>query len=317
MKAPKTSVDAVIFDIDNVLIDTRHSYLDAIRWTIQIYLTHGSVPIFHKDALSKDTLLLSAHDVDRFKLLGGFNDDWDCCYGLLIYILSLPVGKRTLAELKRKIDIKALGAKIPARPVGVNGIVKHCNRTLHITIEKISRIFQEVYLGPELFLATERKRAVYWKKRGLIYKEKLIFKEPMLQKLRDMGIRMGIATGRPQFEAVLSLKHFGVLQYFDAMTTVDEVKKAERDQKQSLRKPNPYSLLQTAKKIGLDHKFMYVGDLPDDMLATQRAKEVLSIRSVAFPTYTSDPETTAKELQKTHPDFIIARPSDLLKVVKK
>src|SRR3989338_1960919 len=110
MKTPKSGVDAVIFDIDNVLIDTRKSYLDAIRWAIQIYLTHGSVPLFHRGHFSKSSLLLTAHDVDRFKLLGGFNDDWDCCYGMLIYLLSLPVGKRTLEELRREINIQALAA---------------------------------------------------------------------------------------------------------------------------------------------------------------------------------------------------------------
>ena len=36
--------DAVLFDIDNVLVDTRRSYLEAIRYTVEIFLTHGDVP---------------------------------------------------------------------------------------------------------------------------------------------------------------------------------------------------------------------------------------------------------------------------------
>lgn len=317
MKSPKTPIDAVIFDIDNVLIDTRHSYLDAIRWTIQIYLTQSSVPFFHRGQASKSTLLLTAHDVDRFKLLGGFNDDWDCCYGMLIYILSLPIEKRTLDELRKKIDIPGLSKQITARPVGVNGIVKHLGRSPHVLIEKISRIFQEIYLGKELFKATERRKSVHWKKRGLIYKERLIFKTDLLDKLRAQKIRMGIATGRPHFEAVFSLKHFGILEYFDAITTMDDVKKAEREQKQSLRKPHPYSLIQTAKNMGLERSFLYIGDLPDDIVASQRAGEALNIKSVAFPTYTSDPQSTAKALEKVRPDFTIEKPADLLKILKK
>ena len=43
---PATGIDAVIFDIDNVLVDTRLSYLEAIRWTIDLYLMHGNVPFF-------------------------------------------------------------------------------------------------------------------------------------------------------------------------------------------------------------------------------------------------------------------------------
>ena len=87
----KVQTDAVIFDIDNVLIDTRHSYLDAIRNTVELYLTHGPVPFFSRSPGGKFPSLLKPEEVDQFKLLGGFNDDWECCYGLLFYLLSLPV----------------------------------------------------------------------------------------------------------------------------------------------------------------------------------------------------------------------------------
>ena len=317
MKTSKPTVDAVIFDIDNVLIDTRRSYLDAIRWTVELYLTQGSVPLFHRGRRSKSSLMLTSHDIDHFKLLGGFNDDWDCCYGLLVYLLSLPVPKRTLEELRKKIDLKGLANALPHRPVGVNGIVKSLGRSQQVMIEKISRIFQEVYLGAELFEATENKKALHWNKRGLIYKERLIFKASLLKKLQAQGIRLGIATGRPHFEAVLSLKHFGVLQYFEAMTTVDEVKKAEREQKQSLRKPNPFSLIQTAKKLGIDRKFLYIGDLPDDMQAAHQAKKVIDIRAVAFSSYASDPSAAAEALEKATPDFYLERPSALFRLLKK
>jgi phosphoglycolate phosphatase-like HAD superfamily hydrolase len=315
MKSP--SLDAVIFDMDNVLIDTRRSYLEAIRLTVEIYLTHGKIPLFHKEKSEKTSLLLSSRDVDSFKLLGGFNDDWDCCYGILNYLISLPVKRKSMAELRSLMDIPGLAKIFKERPVGVNGIVKHFSRSPHVMIEKISRIFQEIYLGAEIFEATENRRPFYWKKRGLIYKEKLIFKKAIFEKLQAKKIPLGIATGRPKFEAVFSLKHFGVLEYFSVLTTMDEVKKAEREQKKSLRKPNPFSLLETANLLGKGKNFCYVGDLPDDMLAAHKAKEILSIQAVAFPNFTSDPETTSRELAKVKPDFILERPSDLLKLLRK
>jgi len=42
-KVKGPAYDVVIFDIDNVLVDTRRSYLEAIRWTVELYLTEGSV----------------------------------------------------------------------------------------------------------------------------------------------------------------------------------------------------------------------------------------------------------------------------------
>src|SRR3989338_11587158 len=104
--------DAVIFDIDNVLIDTRRSYLDAIRWTIELYLTADSVPFFMPSTSGPKPSLLSLNDVHQFKLLGGFNDDWDCCYGLLIYLLSLDVQKRTTSELKNAVRLKEFARQI-------------------------------------------------------------------------------------------------------------------------------------------------------------------------------------------------------------
>src|SRR5690242_5686262 len=118
--SPKT---AVIFDIDNVLIDTRRSFLDAIRWTVEIYLTHGRVPFFHPVAKQTEPQLLSARDVGNFKLLGGFNDDWDCCYGLLVYLLQLPVkSSRTIPGLKSAMDIAGFLKKTKERPLGISGL---------------------------------------------------------------------------------------------------------------------------------------------------------------------------------------------------
>ena len=71
--------DAVIFDVDNVLVDTRTSYLDAIRWTVQIFLTAGKVPAVVPPTKSSVPTLLTEKDVETFKHLGGFNDDWDSC----------------------------------------------------------------------------------------------------------------------------------------------------------------------------------------------------------------------------------------------
>ena len=314
MRPPK--YDAVIFDIDNVLIDTRRSYLESIRWTVHIYLTSGSVPFFHNDMKDDGPQPLSSGDVDLFKLLGGFNDDWDCCYGLLIYLLQLKVEHRTLSQLKQAINLGEFSRQIRKRPLHVSGMVSKFGRNPVVTIEKIARIFQEVYLGRNLFEANEKKKVQFWKKRGLILKEKIIFRKKTLEKIKAMGVRLGIATGRPRFEAIYALKTFGIFDLFEAITTIDEVKKAEAHLRQSLRKPHPFSLLETAKKMGVTRHFLYVGDLPDDILAALQAKKDISIGSVAFPCYSCSMESAFSEIQKAKPDFMIRKPAELLRVIK-
>lgn len=309
--------DAIIFDIDNVLIDTRRSYLDAIRYTVEYYLTSGPVPFFKKNRSSREPQILSPEDVHQFKLLGGFNDDWDCCYGLLIYLLSLRVQKKTVEQLKEQINLEGFSQRIRERPLKVSGMVKLLGVKDLVMIEKIARIFQEIYLGKNLFQTTERRKAVYWKKRGLIEKEKLVFKQDILKKLKERGLTLGIATGRPKFEALYSLKRFGILEYFQAVTTMDEVKRAEQLMKRSLRKPHPYSLIVTAKKMGAKKKFLYVGDLPDDILAAHEAKSTLDICSAAFPSLAAQAQKTLEEIQKVKPDFILTRPRQIFSILEK
>ncbi|HOW58275.1 MAG TPA: HAD hydrolase-like protein [Candidatus Omnitrophota bacterium] len=311
----KLKVDAIIFDIDNVLVDTRHSYLEAIRNTVELYLTHGPVPFFSRSIGGKFPNLLSPEDVDRFKLLGGFNDDWDCCYGLLIYLLSLPVAKRTVEALKKAVDIEKFSKTVKDRPLRVAGITALFGRPTTITIERVARIFQEVYLGKDIFPRLTQNKMRYWKKRGLIHREKLVFKKPLLQKLKNHGYKLGIATGRSYYEASYALKSFEITDLFDAMTTMDDVKKEEREKKESLRKPHPFSLIKTAQALGVKKKFLYVGDLPDDILAANRAKNTISISSVAFPMLASDPFHALKAIETIKPDHIMKTPADLCKLL--
>ncbi|MDP3920302.1 MAG: HAD hydrolase-like protein [Candidatus Omnitrophota bacterium] len=307
--------DAVIFDIDNVLINTSRSYLDTVRWTVETYLSHGKVPLFTPAPKKMRPALLSPKDVNFFKLLGGFNDDWDCCYGILVYLLTLPVKNRTILSLKQQIDLKKFARKVKEQPLRVTGIVKLLGRPPFVMIEKISRIFQEVYLGRDLFMAREDRESMYWKKRGLILKERLAFKKTGLMKLKDLGLSLGITTGRSHFEAEYSLKHFGIFNLFDEMTTMDEVKDAERDQKQSLRKPHPFSVLETARKLGADKRFLYIGDLPDDILTVHKAKKDIRIDSVSYPWLSPDAKHTTREIKKANPDFILKKPSDLIPLI--
>lgn len=311
----KYSFDAVIFDIDNVLVDTRHSYLDAIRSTVELYLTHGPIPFFSRSATSKFPSLLTPENVDQFKLLGGFNDDWDCCYGLLVYLLSLPINKRTIEVLKKAMNLEKFCHGIEQKPLRVSGITALFGRPTTITIEKVARIFQEIYLGKDLFPLTTKNKMRYWKKRGLIHREKLVIKKNALEKMRRRGLKLGIATGRSSYEASYALKRFGITDLFDAMTTMDDVKKEEREKKESFRKPHPFSLIKTAQKLGAKKKFLYVGDLPDDILAATRAKSSIAIQSAAFPMLASNPFQTMKELEEVKPDFIVRTPSELYRLL--
>jgi len=91
-------VDGIIFDCDGVLIDIRESYNRAISKSAAYILagmTGRSVP----------ESLISDEIIHLFRRTGGFNNDWDTVYGILMFMLSrLPKEiRRCLEELMEKI----------------------------------------------------------------------------------------------------------------------------------------------------------------------------------------------------------------------
>ena len=297
--------DAVLFDIDNVLVDTRKSYLAAIQQTVERYLNRPNI--------------ISAKEVDQFKLLGGFNDDWDACYAIIAFLETSIQGKpiRFGDHRRQRISMAELAQLFPERPLGIEGLLRHLQilyeRVELPSYEKISKIFQEIYLGKK-----DSSGA------GLIQKEKLIFPKSILKKIHCQGVRLGIVTGRNRFEAEYALKRFGILEFFDSIVTIDDVKKEEKKTGQPRRKPDPWPLVAAAKRIEKQEargkkqekmKFLYVGDLPDDILTARRAKKLVNVKSAAFPKYARDPETTLRELKKLKPDFFLENPKNILKIV--
>src|SRR3989338_6970505 len=110
--------DAVIFDIDNVLIDTRASYTDCIIKTVETYL---ETVLGYQTSRSP---LLTRKDIETFKSLGGFNDDWDTCYGLLLYFLQFPSRKKKIRDLLFQKQIDRLPSRIKEKPFGVKAAEK-------------------------------------------------------------------------------------------------------------------------------------------------------------------------------------------------
>ncbi|MBI2167326.1 MAG: HAD hydrolase-like protein [Candidatus Omnitrophica bacterium] len=284
--------DVVLFDIDNVLVDTRASYLAAIQKTVEIYLNRPGV--------------VTPKEIDQFKLLGGFNDDWDACYGIITF----------LETALHRLSISELRGTFPGRPLGIEGLLKGL-KVLYGRVEtpsyrKIAGIFQGIYLGSK-------------KGSGLIRKEKLIFPKSLLEKIHGRGVRLGIVTGRDRYEAEYALKRLGILSLFDVLVTIDQVRREERRQGKRLRKPDPWPILEAARKFKKSYRyrtpsrtrlrFLYVGDLPDDVLAGKRAKKFISLRTAAFPKFTRDPRAVREELRKIKPDYLLKNPQGLLRLL--
>jgi phosphoglycolate phosphatase-like HAD superfamily hydrolase len=299
--------DSIIFDIDNVLVDTRLSYTDCIRKTVQTYLetvlkfspirNAGNGPA--SLAGGRNRSLLSRQDIEQFKSLGGFNDDWDTCYGILLYLMSLPIKNRSINELQKQKNLSELINKIKTKPAGIKNVRAYCHtplRTndgtratpvrLRISPSKIARIFQKFYLGE------------------FIQNEKLLIPKSFLVQLKKSGRKIGIVTGRNRKEANLALRKFKIDLLFDAIVTIDETPKGRK-------KPDPYGLLKAADLLRkhcrsdwpVNPTYLYVGDLPDDMLTAERAKKKINIKSCGFLRAAISPKEMRKNLISAGADY--------------
>jgi len=88
-------VTAVVFDCDGVLVDIRESYNRAILRAVAFILGGLTGQVVPESLVSSDVIFL-------FRKTGGFNNDWDTVYGILMFLLSgLP--EETRGKLEERI----------------------------------------------------------------------------------------------------------------------------------------------------------------------------------------------------------------------
>jgi phosphoglycolate phosphatase-like HAD superfamily hydrolase len=138
----------------------------------------------------------------------------------------------------------------------------------------------------------------------------------------EKRLRLGIASGRPRFEAELGLKRFGLLPYFDSVVTLDECLEEQDRILQStgkrvnLLKPHPYSLLRVVREIGIPTpQCAYVGDVVDDIVAARAARKALDILAIGFLHGRKKDETIKRSLLKAGADVIVGNPKELLQLI--
>ncbi len=286
--------DIVIFDMDGTLVDVRESYRMAVPRAAARYL----------ELLGLTPPELTGDAYDQFKLMGGFNDDWDLTAGLLEAILAglpaapaLPAAALAsqdalLAALRAAAsrlrdgrlplpDLAALVAPVRAAGGGLAGLRqvigernRHLVRRAHdaATTDIVQRLFSELYLGADLFASAYGYPARFHREAGLIELERLLVAPDTLAALARR-MRLGIATGRTEFELAYPMRRWALAGYFDAATTASDALRAAAAGGPSLLKPHPYLLERAADALDPTGALSaaYVGDAPDDVMAARRA----------------------------------------------
>ncbi len=119
---------------------------------------------------------------------------------------------------------------------------------------------------------------------------------PLLERIHEAAIPMGIVTGRHRQDLEILLKPHGLLRYFPVIVTDNEL---------SEPKPSPEGLLKALERFGIPAvEAFYIGDSCSDMQAAHAA----GVKPVAA---LWDPKAEREKLLKEKPFWAFEHPDEL------
>jgi HAD superfamily phosphatase len=237
------NVDAVVLDIDGVLVDVSGSYRRAIVETVE--RVHG------------ETIDRTA--VQQFKEAGGFNNDWELTDAAALYVLARNEGMdRSVRSFTNAIE-RAGGGLSGARTVVSEALTPAAReRVLAAWDDDRHRaVFQQLYLGSELYRELEGEEPTA-DTPGYIHDERVLVDE---ETLAALDCPLGVLTGRPAAEAAIALDRVGLAVPEDHRFTMDDPASG---------KPDPGALVSLADRLDAD-RLAFVGDTLDDVRTARNA----------------------------------------------
>ncbi len=324
----------IVFDMDGVIVDVSGSYRETVRQTARL---------FFNGAGSWERLpdpLFPLADLARVKQSGGLNNDWDLTFlviNLLFTLIENAAGPEDFDPWTRyrnaigRCDVAALAEFLKSEKMPISTLM---NRTGNVENEFVTtfytgdvgsgniikQIFQEIYLGKELFESTYGIPAKVFHEKGYINQEKLMIDKHLLESL-SKNHTLAIATGRPRVEADYPLDLFDLRKFFSDILTLDDCLEEERKifqrekRKVALSKPNPYMLdaIESAQKNRVSKSF-FIGDMPDDMEAASRS--MAGFIGIGILKSSSDKERLKRDLIAAGADYVIDDFEALKKIVE-
>jgi len=240
-------VDAVVLDIDGVLVDVADSYRRAIVESI--------------DRVYGDTIEKPA--VQQFKDAGGFNNDWELTYAAALFVLA---GRESaVSDLAAFTDaIAERGGGLDAAEAVVRDLLDEPaeNRVFSAwDREQLRDVFQTLYLGTDLYRDIEGGEPPF-DAPGYIHDEPLLVDDETLSVLQDR-FAVGVVTGRPAAEADIALERVGLDLPAEHRFTMDDWEEG---------KPHPAALRTLAERFDAE-RVAFAGDTLDDMTTAVNADE--------------------------------------------
>ena len=300
--APKISsvgkVDGIIFDCDGVLIDVTNSYDLAIKKTVDF--------IINKMASLNEQNIVTTKMIDGFKASGGFNDEVDVTYALILSTVAARKLNKSFSEFVNEVISKSDQTGIKS--------VEHFLDSLKVDLSDIrnklvypgkrfenplSSIFDEMFYGAELYTKLYNKKPNFFNRKGLIENDKMLIDKNLLDELhKKFKNNISIVTGRGLISASHSLKD--LFQEFNIKNS-----KFLEDEPREMAKPNPQSLISSIRGMGTTCT-IFVGDSTEDFLmAHETAKKGISVIFCGVYGTSKDPASKMALFQEKGADIVV------------
>ncbi|ELZ20511.1 HAD superfamily hydrolase [Haloterrigena salina JCM 13891] len=245
------NADAVVLDVDGVLVDVADSYRRAIVDSVErVY----------------DRTIRKA-DIQQFKDAGGFNNDWELTYAAALYVLATGEGYgASIDDFTDEIAARDGGLEAAEDAIRADLGARATQRVLERwDRERLRDVFQQLYLGADLYRGLEGGDPDV-ETRGFIHDEPILLEESTRDALvEDDAIDVGILTGRPEAEAEIALERVGLEAAIplEHRFTMDDWEEG---------KPHPRALTTLAERFDAD-SVVFVGDTLDDVRTANNARE--------------------------------------------
>jgi len=238
-------VDAVVLDIDGVLVDVSDSYRRAIVESV--------------DRVYGRTIDDAA--IQGFKNAGGFNNDWELTYAAALFVLAREAGLD--ADVTAFTDAVAeAGGGLDAAEAAVRDAAIDDRAVFERwDPDRLRDVFQALYLGADLYRDLEGSNPPF-ETQGYIHDEPVLIEPATIDDLTDQ-FAVGVLTGRPAAEATIALDRVGLSVPDAHRFTMDDWAEG---------KPHPRALVTLADRLDAA-RVAFAGDTLDDVRTAVNAAE--------------------------------------------
>jgi phosphoglycolate phosphatase-like HAD superfamily hydrolase len=184
----------------------------------------------------------------------------------------------------------------------------------------LKRLFEEIYLGKDLFTKIYGVPSVFNFDNSLIDVEEFIPTKKTMELLRKQFGTLGIYSGRPKPQGIYILEKYDYVGYFDEQESVflGDLLKSEEEMER-LGKPDPTLFIELVKKmVGNETGVAYVGDGIADALLVEKAK-AMGLENLTFLGVVASSEDSNKlftEYSKHGVDAVITDVNDIPYILK-